>query len=275
MQNRFFGQFLVDEGEVDPIEIEAAVAELDRRHMAIGALSVKRGVLSGQRVEHLLELQRDRFQPFGELAIELGWMTPTTLEELLEEQRSLHMHIGEMLVEQGVLDESRLWTLLDRFDREQKEFDALTRVRAERPDEAELIASILDIFPKLLFRLSGLRAKPGAVGPAGDVPRALCLRASIDLGDNVEFGLACDPTFARKATAGRQGGQRTELADEDVRALLADLIEHTAQNALIAQHGEDAGERIGDVEWGWLPPSGVTCPLTTTYGRARLQIDLG
>ena len=86
MSVKFFGDFLLGEGQVERHQLRQALEHMSWLNRRIGELAVKRNLMSPDDVDRVLEAQMGSDVLFGELAVQLGLLDARQLEELLEDQ---------------------------------------------------------------------------------------------------------------------------------------------------------------------------------------------
>ncbi len=273
---RFFGQFLIDEGEIDEIQLAAALAELDEVNLEVGGLAAQAGYLSEQAAAHINAQQRKRDLPFGELAVELGLLTPDQVDELLFRQAGLHALLGETLVKRGDLDPTRLAGLVDRFKVEQAYYaDALQSLPMALQDEP-FFEDVLDLVCNLAQRVARLRVKlaPTQEWQGGTV-FPIRVRVEAELEHTVRLGIAASRGFGRALAAGMLRCSPDACEIQPVETAVAGFLELVAGNAKAGLTDRDQFNRIGSPEHGCLPSAGFAATLVSTHGDALLIMEPG
>ena len=120
---RPLGRLLVEEGLVDPADLDAALAEQQLTGRRLGEVLVARGAISGPELTRALaaqcgievelalapepdeseptETEPQPWRPLGTLLVERGALTEAQLAEALREQRTSDRRLGEILVGRG------------------------------------------------------------------------------------------------------------------------------------------------------------------------------
>ena len=148
MSVKFFGQFLIEQGEIDAGQLREALERMQSRNRSLGDLAIAEGLLAPGDAERINAAQREVDRPFGELAVSMGLLPAEDVEKLLRRQREQRLPLGEALLELGHLPVTRLGALLDCFKIDQSPYEtgqillpsALTRLR--------LAPLILDLLPR-------------------------------------------------------------------------------------------------------------------------------
>ena len=113
-----FGEFLIKRGVATEAQILKALDDQKKNRLPIGTVAVKEKFLDIKDVYAILNKQiEDPEKKFGEIAVELGLLTGEELEKILEIQFEKNPNVGEILVGHGVLDRERLFEELNAFVR--------------------------------------------------------------------------------------------------------------------------------------------------------------
>ena len=117
-QDRFFGDFLVDRGDITA-EDRAKALDIQRQSRTpIGQIALRSGRLDETDVIKILNLQKtfpNDPRRFGLIAIQLGLLEPNQVEHLLLEQQKSEDFIGEVLVSQQALTKPKMILALKKF----------------------------------------------------------------------------------------------------------------------------------------------------------------
>lgn len=113
-----FGEFLIKRGVATESQILKALDDQKKKRLPIGTVAVTEKFLSIKDVYVILNKQfEDPEKKFGEVAVELGLLTGEELQTILELQFEKNPNVGEILIEHGVLDRDRLFEELNAFVR--------------------------------------------------------------------------------------------------------------------------------------------------------------
>ena len=273
---RFFGQYLVDEGEIDEAQLAQALVELDEVNLRVGGLAVQAGYLTERAASRVNAAQRERDLPFGELARELGLLTAQQVDELLFRQAELHVFLGETLVRRGDVDPLRLEELVDRFKAEQAGCSDTLHCLPIALQEEPFFEAVLDLTPNLAQRVARLRLK---LAPVCEWPGAssLPIRVSVEaeLRHTARLGIAVSSRLGRSLAAGMSKCSPQSLGAGDVREAVAGFLELLARNAQAGLSPGDEVHGIGPPEPGSLPSSGFVSALVGTDGQGLLVMEPG
>jgi hypothetical protein len=196
MPLRYFGQFLIDEGEVDEAQLKDACDLMYWVNRSLGELAVKTGFLTHADVERVCRAQTTSDALFGELAIDLELLSHEQVAELLASQRSSQLRLGEALVELGHLDPVRLRQLVDRHVSEQAQFSPENRQLPEVLQDSDLPHLFLEAVPKVALRTALLHVRVGGhrVWHGGD-PFEARARIRVAGPAPLELGIAATAEF--------------------------------------------------------------------------------
>jgi hypothetical protein len=113
-----FGEFLVNRGVVTEDQILKALDYQRKNRLPIGTVAIMEKFLSIKNVYVILNKQVEKpGKMFGQIAVELGLITGEELLKILELQKEKNPNLGEILVEQGVLDKEQLFEVLNIYVR--------------------------------------------------------------------------------------------------------------------------------------------------------------
>jgi len=270
---KFFGQFLIEQGEIDAGQLREALERMQMRNRALGDLAIAEGLLAWSDAERLNAAQREVDRPFGELAVAKGMLSREDLERLLCRQREQRLPLGEALVELGHLSVTRLGALLDRFKIDQSSIEtgqislpsALTRLR--------LVPIVLDLLPRFCMRVARLYLKL-APARSQEIDSALAHRVTLDVrgAQYLALGLAADGAVASALAGGISGVARESLDDSLLADGLGEFLNMLAGNAVSALDREGVTAQLEPVRQAVLPPSGHVFDLLATSGRGALVV---
>ncbi|MEE2959389.1 MAG: hypothetical protein VYA34_01500 [Myxococcota bacterium] len=159
MPARFFGQYLLEQGVVSTCQLDLALRWLDEKSERIGEIALRRGLLTSVQIKELTRIQRNIDCSFGELAIERGYLSRDNLQLLLAEQARCRISIGEALVDLEVIQKTALHGYLDAFHYEESLHNQSRQTSDIELSRPILMKNIEEVFPRLVFRLTGVRVK--------------------------------------------------------------------------------------------------------------------
>lgn len=206
MSLKFFGQFLIECGEIDGWQLAEALALADRTNRTIGELARADGLISELAADRVNDRQRREDRPFGELAVEMGLLTGEQVEHLLRRQRETRLFLGEALVRLGHLPEDRLPGLLERFKIDQAAYEVRRGALPPELEGCRAAACVIDLLPKLGLRIARLRLKIArSDGQPRDVLYERGAAIRIHGRPGLELGITADRELARALAAGTAG----------------------------------------------------------------------
>jgi hypothetical protein len=269
---KFFGQFLIEQGEIDAGQLREALERMQSRNRSLGDLAVAEGLLAPRDAERINAAQREVDRAFGELAVSMGLLSAEeVVEKLLARQREQRLPLGEALVELGHLSVTRLGALLDRFKVDQSPYHT-----GQIPLPSELAGLrqaplILDLLPRFCLRVARLHVKLGPAR-AQQIDPALLHRAALAVRgpQRLELGLAADGEIGAALASGISGVAREALDPGLLVDGLGEFLNVLAGTALSALDPEGALAQLEPVQAGVLPPLGHLFELVATGGRAAL-----
>lgn len=274
MSVKFFGQYLIEQGEIDGEHLREALALMDERNQPLGAVCVTEGFLSGSDGDRINARQRSEDRPFGELAVEMGLLTPTQLEDAIARQQSERLYIGEALVELELLHWDRLEPLLADFKRDQEPYQAgHVPLPTELADDS-LTTYLLDLLPKFCMRMARVHAKLSPPIPMrGEITHPIRLQVRIHGDRELTVALACDPTLARRLASGASGLPEEKLDDELMADGVGEFMNVLAGNAISALERDGVHVEIDPPQAGLSPDSGFVWAVVTPEGSGLLAIE--
>lgn len=274
MSVKFFGQFLIEEGEIDDLQLREALERVRARHRTLGELAVDEGVLDEAAVQKINAEQRHCDRPFGQLALEMGLLARDTLERLLLRQREERLFVGQALVQLGHLSGARLPALLDCFKADQAAYTTGSVVVPAGLAATRMASVVLDLLPKLCMRVAQVRLKVGLgrrlVGPSVAAAHAASLVLRADPG--LEVGLLADRAFGRRLAAATSGLEPADLDDELVRDGLGEFLNVLGGNVLAVLEKEGVRATLSPPRTDRAPDRGWGFEVVVTEGAAALVL---
>lgn len=276
MSVKFFGQFLIEQGEVDAGDIREALDLMERENATIGAIAVEQGHLQPRDVARVHAEQRRRDLPFGDLAVEMGLLASPQLVDVLKRQRSRRLPIGQALVRLGRLPAERLGPLLDAFKLDQEPY---TLEEGRLPDglsSHRVARYAIDLLPRLLMRVARIEAKLGEVRSFEGLPDFATIRVSIPFsgGRGIELTLASDLEFAEALARSTSGlAADDELDPENVVDGIGEFLNVLAGNAASATAKEGHRVEIGPPDYEAEPCHGWSVEIVVGVGRATMVLS--
>jgi hypothetical protein len=272
---KFFGQYLIEQGEVDAGHVREALDLLDQTNRNLGEIAVEQGLLTEEEAARVNLTQRSGDQPFGDLAIDMGLMTHSDLVTCLQIQRASRLMIGEALVHLGHLPAERLGPMLDAFKADQAPYAVGVMQQLPDPLANNRIAPyVLDLLPKFARRIAGIDLKVGAAQVLVESP-PFRYRIALPVHGyrSLEITLVGDREFCCRIAAATSGLDADRLDDELMTDGVGEFLNVICGNAMSALERDGVETRLGvpdycaDLTDGWL------FDLATTRGRAALVLS--
>lgn len=271
MSVKFFGQFLIEQGEIDAGQLREALERMQMRNLTLGGLAVAEGLLSPADAERLNAVQREIDRPFGELAVARGLLSREAVDRLLHRQRDERLPLGEALVELGHLSVTRLGALLDRFKIDQSPFETGQILLPSALARLRLAPIVLDLLPRFCMRVARLHVKL-APARSQEVDSALAHRVTLGVrgAQRLDLGLAADGAVASALAGGISGVARESLDDSLLADGLGEFLNVLVGNGVSALDCEGVAAQLEPVRHSVLPPMGHVFDLIATNGRGAL-----
>lgn len=274
MAVKFFGQFLIDQGEVDASHVREALERMDAENPMLGELAIAQGFMIQRQAAQVCAEQRNRDLAFGGLAVEMGFLTPEQRVDVVRRQSSQRMPIGQALVRLGHLESDRLGTLLDAFKADQAPYAV---GEMELPDglaNHRITRTVLELLPRYLMRVARLQVKLGEVLAFLTLPEFAEVKVSVPLegAGGMEVGLVSNLEFAEALAIATSGLSPRDLDPEMIADGVGEFLSVLAGNVVSAMAREGERVELGppdyDAEFGF----GWSVELAVGTGRAALVL---
>ncbi len=271
MAVKFFGQFLIEQGEIDAGSLRAALDLMERENPTLGELAVRAGFASESDCRRVNGEQRRLDRPFGELAQEMGVLNSIEVEELLQNQRDTRINVGDAMVRLGHLSRERLSDLEDAFKRDQAMVPQGAPALPDALVQNRMASCLVDMFPRYCMRMA--RIEVGLSDASVEYPRDpdMNLIASLVImgAPGVEMHLLSDSSFARKLSAGIASLPESSITAELCLDGLGEFLNVLAGNAMSALEGQGS-YRLEAPRYGRFPDHGWWFYASSDYGRAAV-----
>jgi hypothetical protein len=203
---KFFGQYLIERGEVEAEQVRAALDLMGSENRSIGELAVEGRLISKADADKVNAEQRHRDMPFGELAAEMGLLNEEQIDNLVQLQWRTRLRIGQALVRLGHLGKVRLEELLISYEEEQAPHRIENLALPAGLEGNALAPFVLDVFSNLMMRVARIATRVGNGEPIVEPPD---LPIQIAVSVNSESGLLIclvgDEEFSRQVAAKTSG----------------------------------------------------------------------
>jgi len=270
---RFFGQFLIERGEIDAPQLRSALDLMERENLTLGELAVQAGYASEADCRRVNGEQRRMDRPFGELAVQMGVLLSSEFEELLQRQQETRVTVGEALRRLNFISASQLATLEDEFKRDQAGLDSEKVALPLLLQGNRLAESLVDVFPRYCMRAARLEVKLGEYRHVAEPP-GLPLAASLGMvgTPGVEMTLASDLGFAQRLGSGISGLPPESLPEELCLDAIGEFLNVLAGNVMSALVNEGHEYRLEAPRFGDPPRSGWLFEVASDRGRAAFVV---
>jgi CheY-specific phosphatase CheX len=272
---RFFGQFLIDQGEVDAGDVREALDLVDRENATIGELAIRHGYMQPQDVARVHAEQRERDLPFGDLAVEMGRLAPQHLVDVLRRQRSLRLPIGQALVRLGRLSSDRLPAMLDAFKTDQAQYEVDEIALPAGLSAHRVSRYVIELWPRFLRRVAGIEARVGRLRTFDGTPAFAAVRVSVPLQGvrSLELALVSDASFAEALARVTSGLEPSDLDDEMIADGVGEFLNVLAGNAASAAARSGHRVDVGPPDYEAEPCHGWTVEAAVDVGQAALVLS--
>ena len=274
MSVKFFGQFLIEQGEVDVGHVREALDLLSERNKTIGEIAVEKGLLTRPDADRVNMAQRGEDKSFGDLAVELGVLDNQDLVTCLRLQRESKLMIGEALIELGHLAPDRLGLLLDAFKVDQADYGIGVIQQLPDPLANNRIAPyVIDLLPKLAMRMAGILIKvdlPQVLVECPPFPHRISLPIHGQRG--LEVTLVGDGAFCTRVAAAASGLPESAIDPELLVDGVGEFLNVVCGNAMSALERDGVMTRLGVPDYDAELADGWLFDLATGRGRAALVL---
>lgn len=272
---KFFGQFLIDSGEVDASHLREALSLMDAENCAIGQIAVSQGFMQSCEVARVHAEQRSRDANFGDLAVEMGLLENQQLAEVLQRQRIKRIPIGHALVHLGHLATDRLGLLLDAYKADQAQFDVST---VDLPDGLvghTVARHVLELLPRFMLRVARMQVKLGEIHAFERRPDFSEIAVSVTIrgARRLEVALVADVEFAEALAIQASGLLPSDLDPEMVADGVGEFLNVLCGNAVGVLAKEGQRFEIGPPDYDAQPCDGWIVDLAVGRGRAAVALS--
>ncbi|MDR1731660.1 MAG: response regulator [Synergistaceae bacterium] len=131
MFDLFFGKYLLEKKFITLPRLRSMLERLKKVRVRLGVLAIHAGLLTGEQVDNLAQMQRREDISFGRLAVREGLLTSDQVFLLLEEQSRARFSLGQLLVDDGIFTYEELEKIFNDYKQTSEltsfELDALHR----------------------------------------------------------------------------------------------------------------------------------------------------
>lgn len=169
MKTYLFGQYLLEEGVIDPDQLNEALAYQREKNQVLGALAVEQGLLTEEQVRQILEWQLCEDMEFGDAAVEMELLGEADRDRLVQMQQSSHVYLGDALVALDFIGREEAERQFDRF-RAAADEGRTPREHVEDEAGEDTPLAMWSILTRVLPRYTGGRMICGGFYPTIEDP---------------------------------------------------------------------------------------------------------
>lgn len=229
---KFFGQFLIEQGEIDAGQLREALDLMDAQNRQLGEIAVQKGYLRQADADRINLEQRTTDRNFGELAVEMGLLRGEQVDEIVAVQQETRLFIGEALVQLDSVSADRLPTLLDQFKVDQAPYDSKSCAVAPELDDNRAAHLVLELLPKFCMRVAHLQVKTGDGRPVSELAiQPFNVGLTIHASPSLVVILVADEGFARRLASCVSGVDPARLTRDLVYDGLGEFLNVMCGNA--------------------------------------------
>ena len=246
MAVKFFGQFLIEQGEIDAGQLREALALMDSENKQLGEIGVQKGYLCQADADSINILQRTRNRQFGKLAVEMGLLKLPELYEIIAIQRESRLFVGEALVRLESLPADRLPTLLDQFKLDQSPYEPGRRHLVSELEHNPAANLVLDLLPVFCLRLAMMPLKVGEGQPMSELcsyPMGVGVAMSGNPG--LIMTLVFDEVFGRRLASRVSGLEASRLSSDLIYDGIGEFLNVVGGNAVAMLEREGIMVELG------------------------------
>lgn len=275
MSVKFFGQFLIDQGEIDASHVREALVLMSSENLSLGGWAITEGFMEQVDVVRVNAEQRRNDAPFGDLAVSMGLMTAEQLVNLLRRQRANQLPIGEALVRLGHLKADRLGVLLDAYKTDQAQYDVSDIALPDGLACHRVTRYVIDLLPRFVLRVAKLHVKVGEIRPFKKMPDFAEIRVSVPIKDTrgLDVALVSDLCFAEALASEASGLTIAELDPEMIADGVGEFLNVLTGNAASAVAKGGYPVELGPPDYEAELSDGWVVDLAVGQGQAALVLS--
>jgi CheY-specific phosphatase CheX len=275
MAVKFFGQFLIDSGEVDGSHVREALQFMDAENPAIGQIAVAQGFMQSRDAARVHAEQRNRDVSFGVLAVEMELLTGQQLVEILQRQDSRRIPIGQALVHLGHVASDRLGLLLDAYKADQAQFDVSEVALPDGLAGHRVTRHVIDLLPRFMMRVARIQVKVGEIQVFDQIPDFAEVKVSVPIrgGLGVEVALVSDYAFAEALATQASGLSPSDLDPEMVADGVGEFLNVLCGNAASGLAKEGHRVELGPPDYVAYLSEGWVVDLAVGIGHAAVVLS--
>ncbi len=275
MSVKFFGQFLIDQGEVDASHVREALGLMEDENPTISEIAISQGHMTQVDAVRVSAKQRTRDLVFGDLAVEMELLTSEQLVDVVQRQRTRRLPVGQALVRLGHLPNDRLGLLLDAYKTDQARYEIAEIALPDGLASRRVTRYVLEFLPRFLMRVARLRAKVGEIQSFDVAPEFVEIKVSVSFKGvrGLEVALVSDLEFAEALSITTSGLSARDLDPEMVADGVGEFLNVLAGNAASAVIKEGHRIELGPPDYDAELCGGWCVDLAVGTGRAALVLS--
>jgi CheY-specific phosphatase CheX len=268
---KFFGQYLIERGEVTADHVRAALILMDAENRSIGELAVEGRLISEADADKVNAEQRHRDMPFGELAAEMGLLNEEQIDNLVQLQWRTRLRIGQALVRLNHLGKVRLEELLISYEEEQAPHRIENLALPVGLDNNALAPYVVDLFTNLMMRVARIATRVGSGEPITEPPSlSVQVAVSVTGESGLLICLVGDEEFSRHLAAKASGLDAESLDTEMLFDGVGEFLNVLAGNAMALTEQNGITTRLEPPQSEIDFESGFLFELAVNIGNAAL-----
>ena len=270
---KFFGQYLIERGQIDGDQLSDALARNRSHNSSIGDLAVDSGYLSEADTFRINRMQSRVDKPFGEMAVDMGLLTVGQVLELTTRQQQHNRRLSDVLGEMGVLSQARLEALWRDFKRDQAPFEAGEVHLPAALEACPAARCILDLFPKLCRRLARVQVRVARGVEIGEVPDVSHHASLLIRGERpLDVSIGCDPRLAAQLAGGACGFELDFLQDGLLDDGVGEFLNILVGTGIGMREDGAVQVQLDPPRFDAIKPEGYLFEVAATAGRGFLLL---
>jgi hypothetical protein len=270
----FFGDFLLNAGEIDECQLSEALDYVAETNIPVGQLAIRSGILTQDQVDQVCAAQRTTDSPFGILAQELGLLEEPQIFQLLHEQSETFLFIGEALVQRGAITEDRAGVMLDVYKRQFCDEASDDNKIPEEIRDHPFVLPVLEALPRMALRMGRLQIRTSAgLYFSGTLPHPHAAAIVVETDPEIRIEFVASDSLIDRLSSELLAPDPEELTDSDREDALGEFVNILAGTAKAAVEGAGARIEMGVPETLSSPDAGFAFEMQTSGGAAALIVD--
>ena len=225
MNSIFFGDFLLEAGEIDECQLSEVLDYLADANIPVGKLAIRGGLLKQDQVDQICSAQRSQDLAFGEIAQELGLLNEKQVTQLLHEQSETFLYIGEALVQRGAITEDRASVMLDVYKQQAKtQYDTADTIPEELRSHP-FLHPVLEALPRVALRLGRLQIRTAAAQYfSGTLPHPHGTAILVETDPEIRIGFVASDSLINRLASKMLALDGDAITDSDREDALGEFV---------------------------------------------------